>query len=117
MKKDDAVSRAYLLQKIQVPHFLFSNEYADGYADAIRAARHFIACAPVLDVGIYDAVQKAPALDERPLVHARWYVIHGYEAEGHVFCNECGYRINAVIGTTVLPNYCPDCGARMDAKE
>lgn len=51
-------------------------------------------------------------------VHARWIVYYGQLA----FCDECSFKLpgnykKSATGNIQLPKYCPDCGAKMDAKE
>lgn len=46
--------------------------------------------------------------DVAPVRHGRW------EKNDDYTCSLCGYRM--VIGDGAY-NYCPNCGARMDAKE
>lgn len=59
--------------------------------------------------------------------HEKWYSTQSMVEERAVCCNGCGtiYSVDALldvgetidgIGQAALPNYCPHCGARMDAK-
>lgn len=56
-----------------------------------------------------------PAADVAPVRHGRWISKnhHGYE---WVFvCSNCGYIDGYPFNDR--PNYCPNCGAKMDEKE
>lgn len=65
---------------------------------------------------VEDAVESAPTIDAAPVVHARW----GNDTDdGYTPCTNCGWKhpildqnLNAVADA-----YCPNCGAKMDAKE
>jgi hypothetical protein len=50
-------------------------------------------------------VKYAPTIDAVPVRHGKWVI-----EDGHVCCSECG-EISKEY------NYCPYCGARMDADE
>lgn len=63
--------------------------------------------------------------DVAPVVHGRWDAEgDGYAetSDGEMapvidvwYCSKCGYCIDEGIDDeTVLPNYCPNCGAKMD---
>lgn len=56
---------------------------------------------------IQHAVDTAPTIDAVPVWHGRW-IDRRYG--GSKWCSECGY----VWTDFGYPNYCPDCGARMD---
>ena len=68
--------------------------------------------------GLYEAtelVDDIPAVDVAPVVHGRWISKnhHGYE---WVFvCSNCDYIDGYPFNDR--PNYCPNCGAKMDEKE
>ena len=50
-----------------------------------------------------EAIDYAPSIDAEPVRHGRWE--HGMR------CSGCGQ-----VDTT-KPNYCPNCGAKMDAED
>jgi len=64
-----------------------------------------------------------PSADVEPIRHGRWDIIE-YE---YFTCSECGYdfwngcdctaEAKEKLTNGVYPNYCPNCGARMDGKE
>lgn len=70
--------------------------------------------------GYCGLIEKAPALDVQPVIHARWIV----EKDKAIFCDECCHKLPIVIYNIKafeslkhhLPKYCPECGAKMDAK-
>ena len=58
-----------------------------------------------LDVG---DIHSIPAADVVEVVHGRWIPFHSQVAGYIQYCSACE------IGCTWQPNYCPNCGARMD---
>lgn len=64
-----------------------------------------------------DEVIDAPAADVAPVVHGRWikdndsFQINDYCCYFDHTCSECGKIIN---DRYEFPNYCPNCGAKMD---
>lgn len=61
-------------------------------------------------------VDLQPTVDAEPIKHGRWILNSQYGTE----CSECGTAMFEIVGapyTTFEPNYCPNCGARMDAQE
>lgn len=65
---------------------------------------------------IANNLRKMPPADVVPVVHAYWIP----QKENHEFkeawmkCSACGYPVSKWTGNT---NFCPNCGAIMDAKE
>ena len=62
-------------------------------------------------------IARFPTIDAVPVVHARWE-----ENRMYYRCTACGTDFDDDIvfihpGEFHLPNYCPECGAKMDAKE
>jgi hypothetical protein len=59
--------------------------------------------------GIRAAIEAAPAVDAVPVVHAGW------EDQDYTFtrfqCTAC-----KSMNHSIMTKYCPNCGARMDAK-
>ena len=54
-----------------------------------------------------------PTVDAVPVVHGKWLPIievneYGEPYQSGVYCSECGET------SIYEPNYCPNCGARMD---
>ena len=60
-------------------------------------------------------IEAEPAADLVPVVHAYWIP----QKENHEFkevwmkCSVCGYPVSRWTGNT---NFCPSCGAKMDAQ-
>ena len=55
---------------------------------------------------IYNGVMELPTTDAEPVRHGNWMV-----TPTHIKCSECGESF------MLFPqNYCPNCGARMDAE-
>lgn len=55
-------------------------------------------------------IDEAPTVDAVPVVHGRWELVKLWTGFETLYCSECNYETN--IGS----NYCPACGARMDAE-
>lgn len=68
-------------------------------SDAISA----IVCAPEIE-------------DVTPVVHSRWILDSSDEYADHYHCGKCGAEIDLCneIYTEPIPNYCHNCGAKMD---
>lgn len=60
------------------------------------------------------------SVDAAPVVHGRWDGEGDGLADGEIvldvwYCSECGHCIDdGTDDPCVLPNYCPNCGAKMD---
>ena len=48
--------------------------------------------------------------DVAPVVHGEWIPFHSEAAGDIQYCSACD------VGCTWKPNYCPNCGARMDGE-
>lgn len=59
-------------------------------------------------------IKNRPAADVAPVRHGRW--VHENMSEGYawVMCSECEAVIHKILINKRL-NYCPNCGAKMDA--
>ena len=70
---------------------------------------------------ILDWIKNAPTIDAVPVAHGQWElgtVEPGYLTPGGNrpwICSECGQVISWGIGKPKA-NYCPNCGAKMDAE-
>lgn len=74
---------------------------------------------PIIDMlsGLMHAIYKSPTIEAEPVRHGRWggQEIIGYDGLHAIYaqpCNECGYKCQLYMA-----HYCPNCGAKMDAKE
>lgn len=75
------------------------------------------------DIGdMIDEVEDFPAADVAPVVRGRWIQENPYDRESDVKCSACGEVFSYIYGVCYLvcgvelPHYCPNCGARMEAK-
>lgn len=61
-------------------------------------------------------VRHAPTADVAPVVHGMWIYDGGNEYVDHYHCDQCQEEIDLCneIYTEPKPNYCQNCGARMD---
>ena len=60
---------------------------------------------------IEPAISEVPTLDYAPVVHAHWIV--GETVDGEIYATICS---NCEFDGYVGYNYCPNCGAKMDAE-
>lgn len=67
-------------------------------------------------------IQQAPAADMAPVRHGKWIVTKEFNDVLGIYiekytCSACEeYRLTA-SGLSQATNYCPNCGAKMDADE
>lgn len=60
-----------------------------------------------------DAINRTPAADVEPVRHGRWGKKQGGFWE-FAACSLCGEKTPTV---GIIPNFCPNCGAKMDLEE
>lgn len=61
--------------------------------------------------------EKLPAADVRPERYGHWSLISDDDQdEGHYLCSECNME-EFFPDESLLSNYCPSCGAKMDEKD
>ena len=64
-----------------------------------------------------------PTVDAVPVAHGQWLgegdgYADGYPVMDVWYCSECNHCIDdGTDNPEHLPNYCPNCGAKMDAKD
>lgn len=86
-----------------------SREYIE--REALRLAIFNTRWQNFQDVDIaYDMADSILAADVVPVVHGRWGKTDYFDVH---FCSCCNEATNTRLG---LPNYCPNCGARMDGE-
>lgn len=65
-------------------------------------------------------LNKSPTVDAVPVVHGEWLgegdgYADGYPVLDVWYCSKCNYCIDdGTDNPDNLPNYCPNCGAKMD---
>lgn len=62
----------------------------------------------------YNRIINAPTVDAVPVRHGKWTVEWETEDTRMLRCSECRMVFN--VGKGRDGNYCPNCGARMDAE-
>lgn len=85
-------------------------------ADALKKLRDdYIQGRIKFDGDEYDLIDKCPTIEAEPVKHGRWldHMVRDWR------CSECGEPINKVRNVDGYcyddkPNYCPNCGAKMD---
>jgi hypothetical protein len=64
---------------------------------------------------IADEIDDAPAIDAAPVAHGKWVPVAN--GRGGNECTDCHeYAPSFQNGIEHLTNYCPNCGAKMDAE-
>lgn len=71
-----------------------NKRYTEGWNDAVLIVKFMI--------------HSEKAADVAPVRHGRWIPFHSAAAGDIQYCSSCE------IGCTWKPNYCPNCGAKMD---
>ena len=70
----------------------------------------------ISDTWILDRIDEQPAVDAEPVRHGKWLKIRQSFVNPNkfrnYFCSECGLELDEHIRSK--PNYCPNCGAKMD---
>lgn len=64
---------------------------------------------------IYNAIEEAPTIEAKPVVHGQWISKNPHGYEWIFVCSNCGYIDGYPFNDR--SNYCPNCGAQMDEKE
>ncbi len=106
---DDLISRSVLLKAMGLEYkdterLIQSGEtYLDNLAEGYTE--------------VYNLIKSAPAIEAEPVRHGRWVdrMVRDWR------CSECGeaiYKVRNVDGYCYddKPNYCPNCGAKMDSE-
>lgn len=73
---------------------------------------------------VIEIIEQAPTVEAEPVRHGKWVFVE----PGAVWCSECGMDSSLCDAETAdetkrriangeTPNYCPNCGAKMDLKE
>ena len=65
---------------------------------------------------VIDRIKSAPTADVVEVRHGEW--IMGVDIADYEYgtCSVCGYDERDAFPTGRTPNYCPNCGAKMDGK-
>ena len=71
-----------------------NKRYTEGWNDAVLMVKSMI--------------HSEKAADVAPVRHGRWLPFHSTAAGDIQYCSACE------IGCTWKPNYCPNCGTKMD---
>lgn len=77
-------------------HLKGESEWIRGYKDGLTVA--------------FDLLAKAPTIEAEPVKHGRWEKF----AYGGNKCTACGRVHWYSEYEAIEPNYCPNCGAKMD---
>ena len=68
-------------------------------------------------VGIMQAIDEQPTIDAEPVKHGKW-IWKGEDGDSRWMCSECKCKeyVPTCNGVPNIWDYCPNCGARMDAE-
>lgn len=61
-----------------------------------------------------EAIRDAPIVDAVPVRHGKWIDIDEQSYTWKVRCSVCGHERSMMSTQGEYPNYCENCGARMD---
>lgn len=90
--------------------------------DCIREDGMRIAALIEENKALHQDVRRLTAVDAAPVVHGRWIGEADGYADGELVydvwnCSRCDYCIDdGTDNPELLPNYCPNCGAKMDGE-
>lgn len=91
------------------------------YIDAELVKQKYICCGYLQEIS-EEEFDSIPAADVAPVVHGLWIGEGDGYADGKIVydvwhCSECDYIIDdETDDPDLLPNYCPNCGAKMDKR-
>lgn len=91
------------------------------YISAVEAAEKAATALKIPLAALVDVFAEIPAADVAPVVHGHWFKDNdSFHTDDDYYCfyfdhicSECGEIVN---DRYKLPNYCPNCGARMDGE-
>lgn len=67
----------------------------------------------------YGLAETLPRIEAEPIRRGQWIEVECYSLHGDAYsdytCSECQHRISRPRGYT--PNFCEDCGAKMEVKK
>lgn len=106
---DEYISREAARRMVnQLPRYTWSSPVSTDY------------CVAVSKDAVLFGLGRIPAADVAPVVHGQWDGEGDGYADGEIvidvwYCSKCAYCIDdGTDDPDRLPNFCPDCGARMD---
>lgn len=92
-------------------------EFFEGITISVAGRTKAEAISVVLQA-IYSGAMKLPTTDAEPVRHGRWI---GYPEclryKSDIECSVCGEVFNILSNETKRFDYCPNCGAKMEAEE
>ena len=64
-----------------------------------------------------DVLEQQPTIDAEPVKHGKW-IWKGEDGDSRWMCSECKCKeyVPTCNGVPNIWDYCPNCGARMDAE-
>lgn len=104
---DEYISRQAVLKAFKLTAKNRNKDYQRGLQDAI-------------DCLVPEVIADIPSADVQPVKHGRWKSSANTIESGTVKCGNCRSEmyIDDLLAVSAsndnLPNYCPNCGARMD---
>ena len=68
------------------------------------------------DFKAFEIIMGAPVADAEPVRHGKWIDSDTQMYTWKVRCDQCGHERSMMSTQGRYPNYCEECGARMDGK-
>lgn len=65
---------------------------------------------------VYESIKNAPTIEAEPTRHGKWTITEVFDFK-NMTCSSCGWLYEYYLGLEEEWNYCPHCGARMEAVE
>ena len=111
-KITDAISRSSVLESAELISWYHANQKGKMVPGASSSGEAYVEFNDVISL-----LKNATALDVAPVVHARW-ITHSDNVLGtSKECSNCSEEYFDEYDMCEVIRYCPNCGARMDAKE
>ena len=83
--------------------------------DRTELARRLATQAPEKYSGLVaHIISTAPTIEAEPTKHGRWEIIYYDNEPKFAYCSECNQKLIFTRDFERTPNYCPNCGCRMD---
>ena len=62
-------------------------------------------------------IDMMPTIEAEPIKHGRWEVVYFDNIPTLAYCSRCDQTLRFTRENEKTPNYCPNCGAKMDGEE
>lgn len=62
-------------------------------------------------------IAQLPTIEAEPVKHGRWEIVYFDNIPTLAHCSRCDQMLRFTRENEKTPNYCPNCGAKMDGGE